>query len=209
MKQMTTAFLLTTTLVFVGCASSTVKMTPQETQVFLNKTPQVAKLLSEKSGKSMVRQSDYCESTLGRSCWKVECLGSAKNLSETECWKTPYEAFGISATSSASEQTTEQLLASCQATHEDSAKRRSSCFDYFSRLQSNTSEKADVANTQKLIKQFCDMKDVTCSRQYIKFGKGDLNTDGMRSSSYKRGVYQVSSKEKPENNETYEFTILK
>ncbi|MBS1969661.1 MAG: hypothetical protein JSU04_05115 [Bdellovibrionales bacterium] len=207
MKQTITAFLLMTILTFVGCASRTVKMSPEETQVYLNKTPDVAQSLL--SGKSMVRQSDYCESTFTGPCWKVECISSAKNLSEAQCWKTPYEAFGISATSNAPNQTTEQLLATCKAAHEDAAKRRMSCFDYFSRLQGNTVEKADVTNTQKLLKQFCDMKDVTCTRQYTKFGKGDLNTDGMRSSAYKRGVYQVSSKEKSGNSETYEYIILK
>lgn len=203
------SFFLIPLIAVVGCAGKTVKMTPDEVQAYLNKTPEVAKSFSENSGKSMVRQKDYCESSYTGPCWKVECIGSAKNLSETKCWKTPYEAFGISSSSNAPDQNTEQLLATCKATDENPVKRRWGCFDYFTRLQKNSSEKTDPASTQKLLKKFCDMKDVTCSRQHKKFGKGDLNTEGMRSSAYKIGVYQLSSKDKSKSTEAYELIILK
>jgi hypothetical protein len=202
--------LFITLFFFVACASHTVKMTSDEVQSYLIKTPQVEKSFSEKNGKAIIAQPDYCE-TLSGPCWKVECIGSAKNMGETECWKSPYEAFGISSESSSQDQTTTpaQLAATCQSTNEDSAKRRTSCFNYFSYLQKNPLEKTDTTNVEKLLKQFCDMKDVACSLQYAKFGKGDLNTDGLRISSYKRGAYQVKSKANPSTVETYEYSILK
>lgn len=196
-------------LALVGCASHTVQMTPNEVQSYMAKTPQVAKWISEGDRTVKTTQPDYCESTFAGPCWKVECIGSANNKNETACWKTPYEAFGISSVSQNPASSPSELLATCRSTQDDAAKRRTACFDYFSYLQKNPSEKPDPSDLNKLLKQFCDMKEVACTYQFAKFGKGDLNTDGLRASSMRKCIYQVSSKTSSDSLDTYELTILK
>lgn len=187
-----------------ACTNQPVKMTGEETKKFHDERPSAYDLLNKNGLKSIVTANDYCDTT-GR-CWDVECHG---NTSEVTCWKTPTAlseaVFNAKINDEAHDP--EAFLASCESPQEAPAKRRVGCFEYLTTLQKYP-ESTLNADAPRILKLFCDMKDVTCTKNYRKFGKGHLNTDGM-GSSIRKGLYQVVSKKTPEATISYEYLILK
>lgn len=186
-----------------ACTTKTLKMTSQETQELFNHSS--AKDRLNKYGlKSILTFSDYCDAT--HHCWDVECHG---NSAEVTCWKTPTElSDAIFESATAYEANSPDThLASCKSTSEDPAKRRNGCFEYLSFLNKYP-ESTNNEDAPKILKLFCDMKDVSCTKNYVKFGKGDLKTEGL-GDSVKKGLYQTPSKTSPGKFVSYLFSILK
>ncbi|WP_413291268.1 hypothetical protein [Bdellovibrio sp. HCB337] len=186
-----------------ACTSKMIQMTPEETTQFYKDRPNAYSYMKD-GHKSIVDSPDYCDAS-GR-CWNVECHG---NTSEVTCWKTPTELSDaiFNAAKEDAARSPEAFLAKCESTQETPANRRAGCFEYLSVLQ-KFPESTLNTDAPRILKLFCDMKDVTCTKNYKKFGKGNLNTDGM-GKSIKKGLYQIASKTSSGEPTSYEYSILK